>query len=99
VGTGLGVVLQQLAFTSGRLPVAATALTIANPVIGTLLAVVGFNEGLPGSAGGLAVLALGAALVCAGVVVLAHSPLLAEPLPDPAGVAATAPEAPRTAEA
>jgi drug/metabolite transporter (DMT)-like permease len=98
VGTGVGVVLQQLAFTSGRLPVAATALTIANPVIGTLLAVVGFDEALPGSAGGLAVLAAGAACVVGGVSVLAHSPLLAEPLPDPAG-AGPAPQAPRAAEA
>lgn len=84
LGTAVGVILQQVAFTSGRLPVAATAMTIANPLVGTVLAVVGFNEALPGSAGGLAGLVLGAALVCAGVYVLAHSPLLAEPLPDPA---------------
>lgn len=83
LGTAVGVVLQQVAFTSGRLPVAATAMTIANPLIGTVLAVVGFNEALPESAAGLAGLALGAALVCVGVYVLAHSPLLAEPLPDP----------------
>jgi hypothetical protein len=90
VGTAAGVILQQIAFTSGRLPVAATAMTIANPVIGTVLAVIGFNEGLPSSAGGLAGLAIGAALVCAGVYVLAHSPLLAEPLPDPAELAEAA---------
>jgi hypothetical protein len=90
VGTGVGVVLQQIAFTSGRLPVAATAMTIANPVIGTVLAVIGFNESLPSSAAGLAGLAFGAALVCAGVYVLAHSPLLAEPLPDPAELAVEA---------
>jgi hypothetical protein len=83
LGTGVGVVLQQIAFTSGRLPVAATAMTITNPVIGTVLAVIGFNESLPSSAAGLAGLAIGAALVCVGVYVLAHSPLLAEPLPDP----------------
>jgi drug/metabolite transporter (DMT)-like permease len=87
LGTAVGVILQQVAFTSGRLPVAATAMTIANPLVGTVLAVIGFNEALPGSAGGLAGLALGAALVCVGVYVLAHSPLLAEPLPDPAGLA------------
>jgi hypothetical protein len=84
VGTGVGVILQQVAFTSGRLPVAATAMTIANPLVGTVLAVVGFNESLPGTAAGLAGMAFGAALVCVGVYVLAHSPLLAEPLPDPA---------------
>jgi hypothetical protein len=87
LGTAVGVILQQVAFTSGRLPVAATAMTIANPVVGTALAVIGFNEGLPTSAGGLAGLAVGAALVCAGVYVLAHSPLLAEPLPDPGELA------------
>jgi hypothetical protein len=87
LGTAIGVVLQQVAFTSGRLPVAATAMTIANPLVGTMLAVIGFNEALPDSAGGLAGIAIGAALVCAGVYVLAHSPLLAEPLPDPAELA------------
>jgi drug/metabolite transporter (DMT)-like permease len=83
LGTAAGVALQQIAFTSGRLPVAATALTIANPLIGTVLAVIGFNEPLPSTAAGLAGLAVGAALVCVGVYVLAHSPLLAEPLPEP----------------
>jgi hypothetical protein len=83
LGTATGVILQQLAFTSGRLPVAATAMTIANPLIGTVLAVIGFNEPMPSTAGGLAGLAIGAALVCVGVYVLAHSPLLAEPLPPP----------------
>jgi hypothetical protein len=87
LGTAVGVILQQVAFTAGRLPVAATAMTIANPLVGTVLAVVGFNEALPGTAGGLAGLAFGAALVCVGVYVLAHSPLLAEPLPDPAELA------------
>lgn len=89
-GTAVGVVLQQVAFTSGRLPVAAAAMTIANPFIGTVLAVVGFDESLPSSALGLTGLALGAALVVAGVYVLAHSPLLSEPLPDPAELAAQA---------
>ena len=83
LGTAVGVILQQVAFTSGRLPVAATAMTIANPLVGTVLAVVGFSEALPSTAGGLAGLAFGAALVCVGVYVLAHSPLLAEPLPRP----------------
>jgi hypothetical protein len=82
LGTAAGVALQQIAFTSGRLPVAATALTIANPLVGTVLAVIGFSEPLPSTAGGLAGLAVGAALVCVGVYVLAHSPLLAEPLPN-----------------
>lgn len=90
-GTALGVVLQQIAFTSGRLPVAATALVIANPLVGTVLAVIGFDEPLPDTPAGLAGMALGAALVCVGVYVLAHSPLLAEPLPDPAETAGTPP--------
>jgi hypothetical protein len=61
-------------------------MTIANPLVGTVLAVIGFNEPLPRTPAGLAGLAIGAALVCVGVYVLAHSPLLAEPLPDPAEV-------------
>jgi drug/metabolite transporter (DMT)-like permease len=90
LGTAIGVVLQQVAFTSGRLPVAATAMTIVNPVVGTVLAVIGFNEALPRTAGGLAGLAVGAAVACVGVYVLAHSPLLAEPLPGPGGPVAPA---------
>jgi hypothetical protein len=45
--------------------------------------VIGFNEPMPSTIAGLAGLAFGAALVCVGVYVLAHSPLLAEPLPPP----------------
>ncbi|MEN3357338.1 MAG: hypothetical protein V7637_1320, partial [Mycobacteriales bacterium] len=57
--TLLGLVLQQLAFASGRLPVAATAMVIANPVAGTAVAVVGFGERLPATALGLADFAVG----------------------------------------
>jgi hypothetical protein len=48
-----------------------------------VLAVIGFSEPMPSTVAGLAGLAFGAALVCVGVYVLAHSPLLAEPLPPP----------------
>ena len=74
----LGVVLQQVAFASGRLPVAATAMIVANPVVGTAIAIVGFAEQLPGDPARLAGLATGAALVVAGVAVLSHSPLLTD---------------------
>jgi drug/metabolite transporter (DMT)-like permease len=77
----VGVVLQQVAFASGRLPVAATAMIVANPVVGTAIAIVGFAERLPDDPVRLAGLAAGAALVVAGVAVLAHSPLLTERRP------------------
>lgn len=76
LATGVGVVLQQLAFASGRLPTATTAMTVANPVIGSVIAVIGFAEPLPSSLGLLAGLALAGALLVVGVTLLAHSPLL-----------------------
>jgi multisubunit Na+/H+ antiporter MnhG subunit len=72
----LGVLLQQVAFASGRLPVAATAMIVANPVVGTAIAIVAFAELLPGDPVRLAGLAFGAVLVMVGVTVLSHSPLL-----------------------
>ena len=86
VATGVGVVLQQLAFASGRLPTATTAMTVANPVVGSFIAVIGFAEPLPSSPGLLAGLSLAAILLIVGVGLLAHSPLLrGEPDSDPAG--------------
>ena len=77
----IGVLLQQVAFASGRLPVAATAMIVANPVVGTAIAIVGFAELLPGDPVRLAGLAFGAALVVVGVTVLSHSPLLTDRQP------------------
>jgi hypothetical protein len=76
LATGIGLVLQQLAFASGRLPTAITAMTVANPVIGSVIAVIGFAEPLPSSVGLLTGLALAGALLVIGVTMLAHSPLL-----------------------
>lgn len=72
----IGLLLQQAAFGSGKLPVAVTAMTIANPAVGSLIGLIGFREGLP--SGALPILSAVAALllVAAGVLVLAHSPLL-----------------------
>jgi hypothetical protein len=72
----VGVVLQQLAFASGRLPTATTAMTVANPIFGSVIAVIGFSEPLPSSPGLLAGLALAGVMLIIGVSVLAHSPLL-----------------------
>jgi multisubunit Na+/H+ antiporter MnhG subunit len=72
----LGVLLQQVAFASGRLPVAATAMIVTNPVVGTSIAIVAFAEALPGDPVRLAGVAFGAVLVVVGVAVLSHSPLL-----------------------
>jgi hypothetical protein len=71
-----GVLLQQVAFAAGRLPVAATAMIVANPVVGTAIAIVAFAEPLPGDPTRLVGLGIGAALVVVGVTVLSHSPLL-----------------------
>lgn len=74
--TGTGLVLQQVAFGSGRLAVALTAMLITNPLVGYTLAVVGFHEALPTSAPRLGAFAVGGFIVACGVGVLAHSPVL-----------------------
>jgi hypothetical protein len=78
------VVLQQAAFAAGKLPLATTAISVTNPLCGTLIAVLAFDEPLPGDPGRLALFAFAAALVVAGLTVLPRSPLLSgsEPLPE-----------------
>jgi drug/metabolite transporter (DMT)-like permease len=76
VVTGLGMVLQQLAFAAGRLPTATTAMVVSNPVIGSMIAVIGFAEPLPSSPGLLTGLAGAGVMLIVGVALLAHSPLL-----------------------
>jgi hypothetical protein len=76
VSTGVGLALEQAAFAAGRLAVTAVVLVITNPVLGSLIGVLAFNEGLSRGPLGLAGIAVGAAAVVAGVVALAHSPLL-----------------------
>ena len=73
--TGVGLVLQQLAFASGRLPTATTAMTVANPVMGSVIAVIGFAQPLPSSLGPLTSLMLAVALLVLGVSLLTNSPL------------------------
>jgi hypothetical protein len=74
--TAGGMLIEQAAFSSGRLAEAATVLVIANPVLGSVIGVIGFGEPLPGRPIRLAGLALGAVVVIVGVAVLSHSPLL-----------------------
>ena len=88
LATGTGLVIQQLAFAAGRLAAATTAMIVANPVVGYLIAVVGFGEHLPAAPGRLLGIALGGTCAVIGVTVLAHSPVLfgpdepQEPVPD-----------------
>ena len=76
-----GVLLQQVAFASGRLPVAATAMIVVNPVVGTAIAIVAFAELLPDAPVRPAGPAFGAAPAVAGVAVPSHSPLLTDRAP------------------
>jgi hypothetical protein len=75
------VVLQQGAFAAGRLPAATTAIVVTNPLVGTVIAVIGFDEALPTSPGRLAMVAAAAALLISGLSVLPQSPLLSAPDP------------------
>ena len=73
------VVLQQAAFAAGRLPSATTAIVVTNPLLGTLISVIGFGEALPTDPGRLAMIACSAALLIGGLSVLPRSPLLRSP--------------------
>jgi drug/metabolite transporter (DMT)-like permease len=75
------VALQQAAFAAGRLPAATAAISVTNPLWGTCIAVIGFNESLPTTPGRLAMVACAAALLLGGLSVLPHSPLLNAPDP------------------
>lgn len=76
LATGTGLLLQQASFAAGRLATATTSMIVTNPLVGSIIAAVGFNEGLPKDWGGLALIAVSGALVAAGVAVLARSPVL-----------------------
>jgi hypothetical protein len=76
VATGAGLVLQQAAFGSGRLATATTAIVASNPLIGTAVAVIGFEEQLPGDVPHLSAVAAGLALLAVGITVLSRSPLI-----------------------
>jgi drug/metabolite transporter (DMT)-like permease len=76
LATGTGLVLQQAAFGSGRLATATAAIVVTNPLVGTAVAVVGFEENLPGDVPHLTAVAFGLALLAAGVTLLSRSPLI-----------------------
>jgi drug/metabolite transporter (DMT)-like permease len=67
---------EQSSFAAGPLPAALTAETIAGPVTGYLIGVFTVHAPLPTTPGSLAATVAAAALLVAGVVLLAHSPLM-----------------------
>lgn len=76
IAAAVGMVLQQAAFASGKLPTAATAMVVANPVVGAVVAFFVYREPLPADPARLMALALSAFVIVVGVSVLTHSPLL-----------------------
>lgn len=71
-----GFVLQQRAFAVGSLPATMTALTITEPAVSYGLGMLGFGERGPQGPGALLLTLTGVTLLCAGIAVLARSPLL-----------------------
>ena len=82
VGYGLaastlaGLLLEQGAFAAGSLSAAAAAIAITNPLTSYLIGVLAFNVTPPTGLGVLAALSGAGALLCAGAVGLAHSPIV-----------------------
>lgn len=76
IATVAGFLLEQRAFAAGPLPAAMTAMTITNPIVSYLLAVVGFGVAVPHTPPALAGIVTGGVLLYFGAGLLAHSPLL-----------------------
>ena len=82
VGYGLaastlaGLLLEQGAFAAGSLSAAAAAIAITNPLTSYLMGVLAFDVTPPTGPGVLAALAGAGALLSAGAVGLAHSPIV-----------------------
>ncbi|MBX5447884.1 MAG: DMT family transporter [Acidothermus cellulolyticus] len=74
--TVLGFLVEQRAFAAGPLPAAMTAMTITNPIVSYIFAVVAFGVALPHSPAALAGIVAGGTLLYVGVGLLAPSPLL-----------------------
>jgi drug/metabolite transporter (DMT)-like permease len=82
VGYGLaastvaGLLLEQGAFAAGSLPAAVAAITITNPLTSYLLGILAFHVKPPTGPGRLSALVGAGALLCAGAIGLAHSPIV-----------------------
>lgn len=75
----VGLTLSQNAFSTADLTASLPALTIAEPVCAMVLAATLLDEGLRTQPGPLAAGVTGLALMVVGVVLLARSPLVADP--------------------
>lgn len=71
-----GLVLAQSAYEAGSLSAALPPMTVGEPVIGTLIGMLGLHEHLNNSPGALAWEAAGALVMVAGTWMLARSPLV-----------------------
>ncbi|HEX6498977.1 MAG TPA: DMT family transporter [Micromonosporaceae bacterium] len=74
VSTTVGLLLEQGAFAAGSLPGAIAAMTIANPLVSYVVGVLAFHAVPPTDPGAIIAVVGAAALLCLGVVGLAHSP-------------------------
>jgi drug/metabolite transporter (DMT)-like permease len=74
-----GVVLGQWAFATGSLPTAVAATTITNPVASYVIAILAFHASPAATAPRIAGIVTAAALICLGVVGLAHSTIVRTP--------------------
>ncbi len=71
-----GVVLGQWAFATGSLPTAVAAMTITNPLASYLIGILAFRSAPEPSPARLAATVAAGALICVGVVGLAHSSIV-----------------------
>jgi drug/metabolite transporter (DMT)-like permease len=78
--TGLiGLVLVQHALQSGSIAASQSALLIVNPIASILIGTLLFGDRLRTAGGRGVILAFGLVVMCVGLVVLAHSPLISSP--------------------
>lgn len=74
---------EQSAFRAGPLTASLPAVTVAEPVVGSVLGVTVLGETLRTNTAGLVVLGISAAVMVAAVIALAHSQAAGAPQSDP----------------
>lgn len=88
LSTLTGLLLEQGAFAGGSLPMAVAAMSITNPIVSYLLGVYAFGVAAPTTVAALTGLAGAGALICAGAIGLAHSPIVRSDSPEVSDVVA-----------
>jgi drug/metabolite transporter (DMT)-like permease len=82
VAGGLGLFLAQCSYRAGPITTSQASLLIVDPIVSIIIGVELFGDNLRGGKGALALDAVALAVMCGGLFVLSHSPLIASSTAD-----------------